>query len=339
MTGHIHNPLDHLTECLPFNYDPKGSNPAIQAFLQSAIPDPEGRRAYMTHVGLSLIGDRSLHKALVLLGPPRSGKTTLLKLAQLTLGVAPGQFPSAILFSSQGRGANSRATWRDHSPRLVCLDEFPEEAVRDEGEDLFKSMTAHGGVAMWHTYQREHADNVWTPKLLFATNNRMRYRDPSGALTRRLLVVSCPNGLPDHKLDGNLLNKLSTELGAFAAQCIQLALEAQKNHAYPESAAMRALLADIERSGDAVKLWASEQCILDPNTFTSTQILYGHFKLWCEENGLHAVSRPKLRDLLCGSNPGVAPSKRRAVDPVSGVSKPVWGLVGIRLRMESDDEG
>ncbi len=338
MTGHRHTAEDNLTECLPYDYTPKGNFPTIEHFLKSAIPDSEGQRAYMAHVGLALINDHTLHKALVLLGPPRSGKTTLLKLAQLVLGVSPGQFPTAVLFSPESRGANSRATWIDHSPRLVCLDEFPEEALRDEGEELFKSMTAHGGVSMWLKYRDERAENAWTPKLLFATNNRMRYRDPSGALTRRLLIVECPYSLPDSRLDSTLLHKFEPEFGAFAAACLQLALEVQSSQVYPESVAMRALLADIERSGDAVKLWLSENCTFEASAFIPTHTLYLNFKGWCEDNGLHSVSRPKLRDMVCGAQPDVRTTRQRVIDPSDGMKKLCWGIAGIRLRTPADDQ-
>jgi len=337
MVGHLHTPDDGLTECLPYDYAPKERCTTIETFLKNAIPDAEGQRAYMTHLGLALVGDVTFHKALVLIGPPRSGKTTLLRLAQLVLGGTPGQFPTAVLFSSESRGANSRAAWIDQSPRLVCLDEFPEEALRDEGEDLFKSMTAHGGVSMWLKYRNERPENLWTAKLLFATNNKMRYRDPSGALTRRLLILECPNSLPDERLDGSLLDKFRPELGAFAAACIQLALQAQHSRIYPESAAMRALLTDIERNGDAVKLWVSENCICTPNVFTPTKMLYANFTGWCAENGLHSVSRPKLRDVLCGYHIGIHCTKQRATDPTSGVVRPQWGMVGLRLRSAADD--
>ncbi|MHB8751476.1 MAG: DNA primase family protein, partial [Aggregatilineales bacterium] len=337
LTGHLHTASDNLTSCLPYDYDRNGEYPAIARFLGHAIPDKDGQRAYMAHIGLALIGDTTLHKALVLIGPPRSGKTTLLKLAQRTLGVPPGQFPSAILFSSESRGANSRATWLDQSPHLVCLDEFPEEAVRDEGEEIFKSMSAHGGVSMWLKYRDERAENTWTAKLMFATNNRMRYRDPSGALTRRLLVVECPNSLPDERLDGTLLDKFVPELGGFAAACIKLALQVLDTRTYPESAAMRALLGDIERNGDAVKLWLSENCTFEVGAFTPTQALYNNFRSWCEENGLHPVSRPKLRDMMCGYQPGIRCTKQRTIDVHSGATKPMWGMVGVRLRSGKDD--
>ncbi len=333
-----HNRADGLTGCIPYAYTPEDRYGRIQKFLQEAISDPVGQQAYMTHVGMALLGDTTLHKALVIIGPSRSGKTTLLKLAQLTLGYRPGQFATSIVFSVESRGANSRATWIDHTPRLVCLDEFPEEALRDEGEELFKSMTAHGGVSMWLKYRDERSENLWQPKLMFATNNRMRYRDQSGALTRRLVLIECPNSLPDHRLDSALLHRLTPELGAFAAACIRLALDTQARRSYPESDAMRNLLTDIETNGDAAKLWLAENCIYDPHAFESIQALYANFRFWCGENGLFPVSRPKLKDAIIGFRSGIISTKKRILDAETGEVKPLWGLAGIRLRRGDDPD-
>ena len=177
-----HSRDDLLTRCLPHEYQAGESFPCVQSFLDRTIPDQAAQQAYMTHIGAALIGDVSLHKAVILFGPTRSGKSTLLKLAQATLGYKPGQFPTSTLFSSESRGSNSRATWVDSNPNLVCLDEFPQDALNGEGEELFKSMTAHGGVSMWLKYQDERDENTWTPKLMFATNNRLHYRDQSAGM-------------------------------------------------------------------------------------------------------------------------------------------------------------
>ncbi len=332
-----HERTDALTHCLPFAYEPEQEFSHIRSFLNRAIPDESGQHAYMTHIGAALIGDTSLHKVIVLFGAPRSGKTTLLKLAQLTLGYKPGQFATSTLFSPESRGANSRATWVDSTPNLVCLDEFPQDALQGEGEELFKSMTSHGGVSMWLKYQDEREDNVWTPKLMFATNNRLRYRDQSGALTKRLLILDCPNALSEAKQDSHLLGKLQPELGAFAAACIQLALQAQRTRKYPESAQMQSLLTDIETNGDALKLWLAERCMVAEGTFESTAALYADLRQWSEENGLNPVSRPKMRDVLSTYHPQLKATRQRATDPQTGEITLIWGLSGIRLRTLEDD--
>jgi len=332
-----HERTDGLTHCLPFAYEPEQEFSHIRTFLSRAIPDESGQQAYMTHIGAALIGDTSLHKVIVLFGAPRSGKTTLLKLAQLTLGYRPGQFATSTLFSPESRGANSRATWVDSTPNLVCLDEFPQDALQGEGEELFKSMTSHGGVSMWLKYQDEREENVWTPKLMFATNNRLRYRDQSGALTKRLLILHCPNALSETKQDSHLLGKLQPELGAFAAACIQLALQAQRTRKYPESTQMQSLLTDIETNGDAVKLWLAERAIVAEGTFESTAALYADLRQWSEENGLNPVSRPKMRDVLSTYYPQLKATRQRATDPQTGEITLIWGLAGIRLRNPEDD--
>src|SRR5262249_26471778 len=77
MTLCPHDPNDHLTFCLPYDCVPTGGCAAIDTFLQATIPDLYARVAYMVHIGLALLGDTRLHRVLLLLGPPRSGKTTL----------------------------------------------------------------------------------------------------------------------------------------------------------------------------------------------------------------------------------------------------------------------
>jgi len=66
-------------------------------------------------------------------------------------------------------------------------------------------------------------------------------------------------------------------------------------------------------------------------------MLYANFTSWCAENGLHSVSRPKLRDALCGYHIGIHCTKQRATDPTSGVVRPQWGMVSLRLRSAADD--
>lgn len=91
---------DHLTRCLPYESVEDSDFTRIQQLLTHTIPDPTAQQAYMTHIGAALIGDTTLHKTIILFGPTRSGKTTLLKLAQVTLGYKSGQFPTSTLFSS-----------------------------------------------------------------------------------------------------------------------------------------------------------------------------------------------------------------------------------------------
>lgn len=326
-----HEREDDLIGCLPYSYSGGQAFPKISRFLEMTIPDADGRLAYMSHLGAAMLADTSLHKALVLFGPTRSGKSSLLQLAQLVMGYHRGSAASGLIFAPSSPGANSRAVWADATPQLVCLDEFPEKALRDDGEDMFKAMVAHGGVPTRHIYGKERPANTWTAKLLFATNNRLHYTDRSHALTERLILVECPNVLPEAHRDPFLLSKLEPELAGFAQSCLDAALAVLRTGRYPISQAMRDLLDDIERNGDSAKLWLSERCEIQPEGCEPTQALYEDYRRWCDGNGVRAISRPRLRDAMLSFSRAITAIKRRIIDPETGESKPLWCLSGVRL--------
>jgi phage/plasmid-associated DNA primase len=217
----------------------------------------------------------------LLYGPPRSGKSTLLQLANLIAGNEAAANAGPELFDRETEGLRSRGIWNGR--RLVTLEELPAEALRSE--ELVKAMTAHGGVAQRRLHQHEELSNRWTPKLLMATNDPPRYSDRSGALTERLLYVRCPNHRPENQRDIHLLDRLSAELAGFAVHCLAEAQAVLAAGRYPESQAARALRAEIETSGDPIKMFVYEACVLEAGTYTATDTLYATYREHCEKNG------------------------------------------------------
>src|SRR5688572_10397367 len=54
-----HNRRDDLINCLPYPYTEKQSFSRIKQFLEMTIPDPDGRQAYMAHLGTAMLADTS----------------------------------------------------------------------------------------------------------------------------------------------------------------------------------------------------------------------------------------------------------------------------------------
>ncbi len=330
-----HDRADALIYCLPYPYSP-GAYPAIDNALRSIIPDELARAAYMVHLGLALMNDLTFHKALLLYGPKRSGKSTLLDLALVTCGQERGEYADKWLFDGGVDGMWARA--RYHDQRLVGIDELPDSALQAEGEDNFKKMTAHGGVSMRYMRQMQTTANRWTPKLLMTTNDAPRYRDSSGALTERFLILRCPNSRSDAEQDRKLFDsKLRPEVPQFAAACLSLALNAIKAGLYPESEAMRRLRELIENQGDSVKTWVAERGTFEPGVFTGTDLLYVDYKDWCLDNGQTPMSKPRFSQALTDRYQQLSTGrKRQYISP--GVTQQVRGLIGLRLRLPADDE-
>ncbi len=326
-----HKHDDNLRYCLPYDYV-QTSYPAISAFLEQTMPDEAGRRAYMAHIGLALLGDSRLHKAVLLLGPRRSGKSTALKLANAAAGNQPDANAGTELFSSELEGMRSRVRW--NSRRLVTLEELPAEALRNE--EIFKAMTAHGGVSMRGMNVLEKTDNRWLPKLLMATNEAPRYSDRSGALTERLVIVRCPNTRAEQDRDIYLFDSFQVELGAFAAACLTEAEALLKTGRYDQSDAMRKELETIETHGDNVKLFVGDMCILGADDlWEPTAKLYGKYLDYCEENGIqdkYRMQKARFTEALGQRFSSVFPRLKQQD------GKKVRAVVGLRLRLETDPD-
>jgi phage/plasmid-associated DNA primase len=325
---------DYLTYCLPYCHTP-GKHPTINHFLKETIPDVHARQAYMAHLGLALMQDTLMHFVLLLLGPTRSGKSTLLALANAVCGTSAFDnyaedfsFAGPSLFSRELEGKRSRSRWVHR--RIVCADEIPAEALRDE--ELFKTMSAHGGVEMRGMHKDEDTANRWKPKLILAANDLPRYKDVAGAVKERCIFVSCPNHRGRAERDPQLFGKLRSEIGAFAATCIELARRVVARGYYPMSYAMKHMTDVLARDGNHVKAFVAECCITGvAEDWSVSETIFAAYLSYCARNGQPShLPKNGLSSTIC--NMGIGVSARRGRHE----GKVVCGLQGIRLRVDQD---
>jgi phage/plasmid-associated DNA primase len=327
-----HRREDYLTYCLPYNYVP-GQHQRISDFLEQAVPDVYSRHAYMAHLGLALMRDTKLHNVVIMLGRPRSGKSTLLALANLVCGAAGHEafsFADHHIFSRELEGKRSRYAWRDR--RLVGVDEVPTEALREE--EIFKQMSAHSGVGMRGMNKDDHKDNRWKPKLLLAANDRPRYADVTGAVRQRAIFIECPNHRPVGQRDLDLIDGLGEELGAFAASCIFMAQAVLERGYYPMSNQMKMTLESIDREGSYLKSFLAQQMIVDLDGSTVTDFAYQMYRSFCQDNHVrdqYQLTKEVFSRHITSMGIGVVAKKVLSSD-----GKYVRGLVGIRMRQEQD---
>ncbi len=325
---------DNFTYCLGYNYTPGGSHPTIDKTLEETIPDLHARQAVIAHIGLSLMRDTSFHNFGLLIGPPRAGKSTILALMNAVCGLVddPYKFAGPSLFSRDLEGKRSRAAWVDY--RGVCVDELPGEALREE--ELLKLMSAHSGVEMRRIGKDERTDNRWKPKLLLSTNDTPHYKDASGAIRQRAIIIACPNGpRPDNQQDKELINKLLPEIGAFAATCVEYAQALKKHGYYPRSAAMKKLLDEIEHN-DPLKAFLHECCVIEPGNEAlkiTTDQLHKSYAEYVAEGGNSPMAKNKMASAIRDMHIGVSVGEWMRWN-----GRPARCLKGIKLRSEYDGD-
>lgn len=325
---------DNLTYCLPYCYNPYGTHPNIDRFLAEVLPDEYARLALMAHGGLALMGDLFMHFFYVLIGARRSGKSTTLALFNALCGVSdPYAFAGHSIFSRDVEGKRSRYKWSKN--KLVCVDELPQEALREE--ELLKAMSAHSGVEMRGIGKDEHTDNRWKAKLFMATNDQPRYSDYSSAIKERSIFAEIRESKPKEQREARLfIDKLLPEIGCFAVTCLDLAKQVVERGYYPLSAGMKQLIDRIANEGNPLKNFVQEMCIIDglSTTKIASSAMHEQYKSFCDERGHRSMASNTLSMTLRTMDSRITVPSH----PIRIEGKLQRGLQGIRLRTEEDPD-
>lgn len=168
--------------------------------------------------------------------------------------------------------------------------------------------------------------------MILAANDRPRYKDVAGAVKEWCIFVSCPNHRPRGERDAQLFGKLRSEIGAFAATCIELAKRLLVRGYYPMSYAMKHMTDSIVRDENHVKAFVAECCITGvAEDWSVSESIYADYLSYCANNG-HKSPLPKnvLSSTICHMGSGVSAQRGRSEGKV------VCELQGIRLRVEQD---
>jgi P4 family phage/plasmid primase-like protien len=331
-----HNREDLFTYCLPYSYDPGTPYNTIERFLDHLFGgDTYVKNAYKAQIGLALLGDVSLHFAVAIVGDPRTGKSLALNLANLVCGIPVGQYVGATLFNNDMEGKRVRFAHR--LKQIACIDELPKAALRNE--DVFKNITAHSGVDMRGICQDDELQNRWKSKVVMAMNEYPEYKDTSGAIGERIIILPVKaQKLARQDRNRLLIKQFESELGGFVQACIQQANAVLDIGYMPMSSNMKSKVGDLATEHNALKAFLKEHYCQDPNGVAFIDPLFEGYGRFCDLNRHKASSKSSMVADLMGMGLGLEKKKQR--DPLRN-NLPYRGLKGIRLRTpeEKVEEG
>ena len=348
-----HSREDNISYCLEYNYTSDGNFPTILSFLTSILCYPEldadgnkvpdwcAIQSDMALTGLALMRDTSMHHAEIVKGPPRAGKTSLMRLKNAVCGVVNrfaetleeryGSFGGDDLFSPELEG--KRARYMRNSQRIVCCDELSPDVFKD-CEEMFKNMTSHSGVPMRGMMKNDTQANGWIPKLVMSTNNLPYYKDTSGGIKERLVYIQTPFHLTSSERDPELLNKMLSERQGYARACIALAKEMIKQRRYPKSSAMKELAGHAETNGNTLRSFIADMCVLEKSASVPKSALYAAFNTYRGNNGnTRDYSLPTMTTNLRDMDIGVHDNNNKSVRYKGIVCKCFFGI-----REKTEDE-
>ena len=250
------------------------------AFLDQLWPsDRESVQCLQTWFGLMLTPSTQYQKALLLVGPKRSGKETVARVLRRlvgpanvcapTLGSLAANFGLApLLGKSVAIISNARLSGRTDQSAVV------ERLLTITGEDA---------LSIDRKYQTAVTTKLPT-RFMLLTNELPKLADVSGALSSRFIILTLTEswyGKEDHGLTDRLLPELPSIL-LWAIRGWEL-LRDQGRLIQPESG--RELVQELDDLSSPIGAFVRDRCVVGAEHTVAVDTLFEHWKQWCEASG------------------------------------------------------
>lgn len=323
-TGELreHKREDFLTKLAPVTFAPDATDDILDLYLDSTLPDLALRAYVQRAVGYSLTGDTGEEAFFLVLGPPATGKSTLVEALLSTLGDygAKANFETFVESSNVGGARPDLAALR--GARFVAAVET--SASRRLAEPLVKELVGGDTITVRHLY-REPFSFVPSCKLWLGCNEAPKMRDDDSGLWRRLRRVAFEHEIPLAHRDPLIKAHLRADPGArsaLLAWAVRGCLAWQRDGLGTcDSVTKRT--AELRSTMDPLAGFLAECCIMSPLAEVKALVLRQAYEAWARENGARALGA-----IEWGKRVGAVASRTR--QRVDGAPTTVWRGIGLR---------
>jgi len=200
-----HDPAFRFMSQLGCEFDPDAEAPRWEQFLEEVIPNKSDRQKLQEFAGYTLHHwDLPYHKALFLVGPTASGKSTFLDTINAMLGEGTtASLTPQQMTSERFAGAELFEKWAN------IRNDIPKATVENTG--TFKEIVGGDPLKAEKKYQDPFRFEP-TAKMLFSANQLPETEVDDEAFYRRILLVPFPETIPVGERDKKLDDKLQAEL-------------------------------------------------------------------------------------------------------------------------------
>mgnify|MGYP001171439934 CR=1 FL=1 len=319
---------------LPFDYTPDAAPPvAWFKFLASVWgDDQESIDTLQEWLGYLLTADTSQQKALMIVGPRRSGKGTIGRVVVQLLGDRNVASPTLASLGNNfglepliGKTAALMSDARLGARADIAA--IAENLLRLTGEDT---------ISVDRKFREAYTARLLT-RVVVVTNEVPVFRDAASALPSRFIVLRTDRsfyGMEDHSLDG----KLAAELPGILVWALAGLRRLRERGRVIQPASAAAHIRLMEDLASPITAFVNDTCIVEPGARVPISKLYEAWRDWCKEHGRDQPGTEQTfgRD-IAAAVPGVGHARPR----ING--ERVRMYVGIRLRnpddpLEDDDD-
>ena len=259
--------------------------------------DAESIALLQEWLGYVISGDTRRHKGMLMVGPTRSGKGTVLHIAEALVGGDAGAF-GASMSSFSGDFGLEPAEGRS----LLTMGDL-RGSGREAAAAAQKLLEIIGGDRV---YVNRKGRKALTAELgcrvMVATNSMPRLYDDAAVIEGRFVILRMTRSFAGGE-DINLLPKLLTELGGIARWALEgyRRLEQAGRFTAPASDAEDRL--ELRQNSAPITEFLTDACRVttDPSAETPRQDVWSAYLTWCGEAGAAPMEQRAFAPALAGA--------------------------------------
>jgi putative DNA primase/helicase len=321
------------TTAVPFAYDPDAPQPVEWLkFLASLWPDDPGSIATLQEwFGYLLTPDTRQQKILLLLGPKRSGKGTIVRVLRSLVG------PNNVVGPTLGSLATNFGLWPMLGKSVAVVSDARLSSRTDTAAIVERLLAISGEDAV--TVDRKHQSMLTTKlntRFVILSNQMLDLADASGALVGRFIVLKGTQSFYGRE-DHGLLDRLLAELPGILRWAIEGWRRLNTRGRFAQPASGSDLVEDMEAITSPVGSFVRERCKVGPNYRVEVGQLYSEWRSWCDSHGRKEPgTEERFGALIRAAVPSIARSRPRT--PVGRVNCYTGICLSIASVFDSDDD-
>jgi len=279
---------------LPYGIDltcKECSSPKWDAFLARVLKDdPDGVKTLQEWCGYCLTHDATFQRFLMLEGEGSNGKSVFC--AALTALLGRQNVSNVPLERFGDRFSLSTTLGKLANVATECSE------LDNAAEEILKSFTS-GDPMQFEVKHKQPFSAIPTARFIMSANNRPRFKDGSGALWRRMMIVKFDQTIRDDErvygMDNPAWWEQSGELpGIFWWAVLGLHRLRQQWH-FTESAKSKDAIMEYREETNPARSFLLQTCepsAIGERVYCSD--LYEAYTRWCRSNGYHSLGERRF---------------------------------------------
>jgi len=267
----------------PCEYDSDATAPTFEQFIQQVTPSEMDAKKLQEFVGYTLLHSQlPFHKALFIVGPQASGKSTFLDLVRDLL-----EREAVCSVTPQELIEERFAAVDLHGALANIRNDIDDQMLKNTGK--FKEIVSGDPIKVEEKRQPTFTIEP-TAKHLYAANQLPDAAVDDDAFYRRILLVAFPTTIPREQRDPRLDEKLRDELPGVLNWALDGLDRLLDQQGFTGDRGPQATRNTWESWGSSLGKFKDAAIERDPESAVPKEKLYNAYLRFCRERGIPAIS-------------------------------------------------